>query len=85
MAAGAGDTAGFDTLGALLWAFDDWAGVAGILAFYVGGLLVEGAGRDGCDGGAAHSSLAGAAKSATRMRATLPPDDSVRREGWSGR
>jgi len=35
----AGDPAYFDQLGTLLKAFDDWAGLAGILAFYVGGLL----------------------------------------------
>ena len=36
---GAADQAGFLTSGTLLKAFDDWCGVAGILAFYVGGLL----------------------------------------------
>ena len=36
---GAGDVAHFHTLGTLLKAFDDWAGLAGIFAFYVGGLL----------------------------------------------
>jgi hypothetical protein len=37
--AGAGDAAYFQTSGTMLKALDDWAGLAGILAFYVGGLL----------------------------------------------
>jgi hypothetical protein len=37
--AGAADPAYFQTSGTLLKALDDWAGLAGILAFYVGGLL----------------------------------------------
>jgi hypothetical protein len=36
---GAGDPAYFSQTGTLLKALDDWAGLAGILAFYVGGLL----------------------------------------------
>lgn len=36
---GAGDPAYFQTSGTLLKALDDWAGLAGVLAFYVGGLL----------------------------------------------
>ena len=36
---GAGDPAYFNQSGTLLKALDDWAGLAGILAFYVGGLL----------------------------------------------
>ena len=36
---GAGDPAYFSQMGTLLKALDDWAGLAGILAFYVGGLL----------------------------------------------
>jgi Domain of unknown function (DUF4386) len=37
--AGAGDAAYFQTSGTMLKALDDWAGLAGVLAFYVGGLL----------------------------------------------
>jgi Domain of unknown function (DUF4386) len=37
--AGAGDPAYFQTSGTMLKALDDWAGLAGVLAFYVGGLL----------------------------------------------
>ncbi len=36
---GGGDPAYFNQSGTLLKALDDWAGLAGILAFYVGGLL----------------------------------------------
>jgi hypothetical protein len=36
---GAIDSGYFGTSGILLKAFDDWAGLAGVLAFYVGGLL----------------------------------------------
>jgi hypothetical protein len=36
---GAGNPAYFDTAGILLKALDDWAGLAGVFAFYVGGLL----------------------------------------------
>jgi hypothetical protein len=36
---GAGDSTYFSQSGTLLKAFDDWAGLAGIFAFYVGGLL----------------------------------------------
>ncbi len=36
---GAGDPAYFNQSGTLLKALDDWAGLAGIFAFYVGGLL----------------------------------------------
>jgi hypothetical protein len=36
---GAGDPAFFNQSGTLLKALDDWAGLAGIFAFYVGGLL----------------------------------------------
>ena len=39
VATGAGDPTSFDQSGTLLKALDDWAGLAGILAFYVGGLL----------------------------------------------
>jgi hypothetical protein len=37
--AGAGDPAYFSQSGTLLKALDDWAGLAGVFAFYVGGLL----------------------------------------------
>ena len=36
---GAGDPGYFHTSGTLLKALDDWAGLAGVLAFYAGGLL----------------------------------------------
>ena len=36
---GAGDPAYFSQSGTLLKALDDWAGLAGVFAFYVGGLL----------------------------------------------
>jgi hypothetical protein len=36
---GAGDPAYFHTSGTLLKALDDWTGLAGVFAFYVGGLL----------------------------------------------
>lgn len=39
VATGAGDPAYFNQSGTLLKALDDWAGLAGILAFYLGGLL----------------------------------------------